>query len=369
MFKKYKDTIIKTIIIFSLSVLFIGIAKNAPQIINILSKIITLCLPFIIGIIFAYMLNPLVNLIERKFKISRALSIAISYIGIVSFIIFLGIFILPKLYKSFLDLINELPNDIMYLQNMFNDLLGNKEFNSIIQSIGVNEKDISNLIVTTMSNMGSLLNGSFIFIKSVSTWTVNIVFGFFISIYVLIDKDRFKIESKKIIYIIFKKEKSEKIIEFLRLYRKMINTYIGIKAIDSMIIGSLAFIILHIAGSKYATILALIVGVTNMIPYFGPLIGEIIGFLLNLFISPTKAVIIFLCLFSLQMFDGWYLDPKLVGNKVGVRPFFIILAVMIGGGLFGVVGMLLASPTMAVIKHYYTKWIIKNSEIIKQIEG
>ena len=96
-----------------------------------------------------------------------------------------------------------------------------------------------------------------------------------------------------------------------------------------------------------------------MIPYFGPFVGEIVGFLINLFVSPIKAVIVFVVLFSLQMFDGWYLDPKLVGNKVGVRPFWIIYAVVIGGGFFGVAGMLLGSPTAAVINIYYKRIVGK----------
>ena len=83
----------------------------------------------------------------------------------------------------------------------------------------------------------------------------------------------------------------------------------------------MAFILLSIVNSEYAVLLSIIVGCTNMIPYFGPFVGEIVGFLINLFVSPIKAVIVFVVLFSLQMFDGWYLDPKLVGNKVGVRPF------------------------------------------------
>ena len=131
-----------------------------------------------------------------------------------------------------------------------------------------------------------------------------------------------------------------------------------------MIIGVLAFILLNIVQSEYAILLAILVGITNMIPYFGPFIGEIIGLLINIFVSPMKGIIVFLTLFSLQMFDGWYLDPKLIGNKVGVRPFWIIYAVVIGGGFFGPIGMLLASPTAATIKIYYKKLLVKNKVII-----
>ena len=148
----------------------------------------------------------------------------------------------------------------------------------------------------------------------------------------------------------------------------MIGEYIGIKAIDSSIIAVMALILLTIVKSEYAFLLAIIVGITNMIPYFGPFIGEIIGFLFNVFVSPTKGIVVFLVLLALQLFDGWYLDPKLIGDKVGVRPLYIIIAVLIGGGFFGAIGMLLASPTVATLKIYYERLMKKNQEIIKNAE-
>ena len=130
----------------------------------------------------------------------------------------------------------------------------------------------------------------------------------------------------------------------------------------------MALVLLTIVKSEYAFLLAVIVGITNMIPYFGPFIGEIVGFLFNVFVSPTKGVIVFLVLLALQLFDGWYLDPKLIGDKVGVRPLFIIIAVLIGGGFYGALGMLLASPTAATIKVYYERIMKKNEDLVKIAE-
>lgn len=367
MLKKHQDIIIKTIIIFTISILFIGLIKYSSHIIGIFTKLISLCLPFIIGLIFGYILNPVVKIIEKKMKCKRLTAIGVTYFIILSIIVFSSIFIAPKIYQSIVDLIKETPYYITSIQEWINNLLADKNINFILNSIGLNNRESSNILSSIITNLGSFIGNSAIFIKNISTWIMGVVLGLFVSIYVLIDKDIFKTESKKVMYIILKKDKAEKIIEFITLYHKMIGTYIGIKAIDSMIIGTMAFVLLHITGSKHATLLALIVGITNMIPYFGPFIGEIVGFLLNVFTSPTKAIIVFLVLLLLQIFDGWYLDPKLVGNKVGVRPFFIILAVMIGGGFFGAIGMLLASPTIAVIKHYYVKWIEKNKKLIKDI--
>ena len=194
---------------------------------------------------------------------------------------------------------------------------------------------------------------------------MRIVLGFLISIYVLIDKEGFKEHTKLILCMIFKKERGEKIISWFKLYNKMIGIYVGTKALDSLIIGLLALVGLLIIRAPYAIVIAIVVGFTNMIPYFGPLIGEIVGGIIGIFVSPTMAFIIVGYLLVLQQFDAWYLEAKLVGKKVGVRPFLIILAVFVGGGLFGSIGMILGSPTMATIKIMYERKVEKYKSNVK----
>ena len=188
------------------------------------------------------------------------------------------------------------------------------------------------------------------------------ILGFLISVYVLADKEKFVKGARIVTYMILKEENGTKLITFIRTYNKMIGVYIGIKAIDSAIIGIISLIGLLIVGEPYAPLIALIEGVTNMIPYFGPLIGELVGAVVAIFISPMKALIVFILLLCIHLFDAWYLDPKLIGKKVGVSPFGIILGVAIGGGFLGPVGMLLGSPTMATIKIYYEKFLLRFKE-------
>ena len=172
--------------------------------------------------------------------------------------------------------------------------------------------------------------------------------------------------------MILKEEKGTKLIGLVRTYHEMIGKYIGTKAIDSAIIGVLAFLGLMIIGAPYTPLLAIIVGVTNMIPYFGPFVGEVVGAAVGIFVSPAMAITIFVFLLALQQFDAWYLDPKLIGDKVGVKPFYIILAVTIGGGFFGPIGMLLASPTMATINIYYERKVnlfkARNKNLMKRFD-
>lgn len=134
-----------------------------------------------------------------------------------------------------------------------------------------------------------------------------------------------------------------------------------------MIIGSLALIGLTILKVPYAPLLALIVGITNMIPYFGPLVGIVISFVVTLFSSPLQAVVVAMLLFALQQFDAWYLEPKLIGKKVGVSPLGIIFGVTLGGGILGPVGMILGSPTMATARIYYNKLVDRFKESNKEL--
>ena len=185
---------------------------------------------------------------------------------------------------------------------------------------------------------------------------INILFGLIISIYILFDKEKFKGISRKLTYIAFKEKWANNIIELFKTVNNMISLYIGTKAIDSLIIGAISLIGLILFKSPYAMLIAIIVTITNMIPYFGPFLGMIPPFLINLFYDPKRALWILVFLILLQQFDAWFLEPKLVGGKVGLSPFLLILGITIGGSLFGIWGMLLASPITAVIKIYVGRW-------------
>ena len=269
--------------------------------------------------------------------------------------------------NSAADMTHKIPDYIKEIQSWIDNILKDDKLHNILSD----SETLNNLnnILSSLGTMAvSLFEGIALGLFTISSQIIKIFLGLLISIYVLIDKERIILEAKKICYLILKEKKSNKLIEAVRIYNSMIGAYIGIKAIDSVIIGVMALILLTIVKSEYPLLLAVIVGVTNMIPYFGPLIGEIVGFIFNIFVSPTKAVAVFLTLLALQQFDGWYLDPKLIGNKVGVRPLYIIISVIVAGGFFGPIGMILASPTVATLKIYYDRLMDKNAEKIKNVE-
>ncbi|MGL5086299.1 MAG: AI-2E family transporter [Clostridium sp.] len=359
---KNKDIITTVVLIIIVSTIGIKFIENFPYFFGIVEKIIALLMPFVYGLIIAYILNPLVNFFEKKAKLKNGMAIMLTYAVLIGIVSLIGVFFIPSIIESSLDIAKSIPEYISDMQNWFYEFINKEEIKSFMSTTGTFE-NINSILTQFGTMIISILEGSVTQIFSFSSQVLKFFIGLLISIYVLIDKERFIKISKRLTFIILKPKNAEKVVECVRIYHKMICAYIGIKAIDSAIIGFMAFILLEIVNSEYAILLAVIVGVTNMIPYFGPFIGEIIGLLFNVFVSPIKGLTVFLVLLTLQMFDGWYLDPKLVGDKVGVRPFFIILAVVIGGGFYGPVGMLLAAPTIATMKIYFDRVLDKNKEL------
>ncbi len=317
----------------------------------------TIISPFIFAIIIAYILNPFMKFIERKFSLSRKLSILFTYVFIIFFISIFIIYLLPKITYNIIDIVKSIPQFANDAQRCLNKIIIEHNLKEVINSSGMNNLKPDFIIGKTsefvVQILDKLLSKTWSFTNSFIKW----IFGFIVSIYVLYDKEKFINIGKKIIFITFNEKNGSKIIEFFKNLHYMIGLYIGTKALDSTIIGGIAFIGLNILKSPYPLLIALIVGVTNMIPYFGPFIGMVVAFTINIFFSLFKAFAVLIFLFLLQQFDAWYLDPKLIGGKVGLTPFLVIFAVTLGGGLYGPVGMILAVPIMAVIKLYADKAI------------
>lgn len=365
---KYRDILVIVLI----ALVGYKLIDNYQMFLNLISTTISVISPFIYAMIFAYCINPIMNLFERKLNMKRGLSIFATYLLIGGAIVIGALYIVPSIVDSIISITSEIPKYMETVQGWINEALKNQNLYDLINSTGLLD-NISVISGKMSSIIIGILDGSVSSIVSITTNVVKIGFGFLISIYILLDKERFIAEVKTITYMILKEEKGTKLIDLVRTYHEMIGKYIGTKAIDSAIIGVLAFLGLMLLDVPYTPLLAIVVGVTNMIPYFGPFVGEVVGAAVGLFVSPTMAITIFVFLLALQQFDAWYLDPKLIGDKVGVKPFYIILAVTIGGGFFGPIGMLLASPTMATINIYYERKVnlfkAKNKNLMRRIDA
>ncbi|MGL4876373.1 MAG: AI-2E family transporter [Clostridium sp.] len=363
---KYLDILILVIVV----VIGYKIVDNYEVYFSLIKKILMMLSPFIYAIIIAYILNPIMKLFEKYCKFSRGAAVAVTYILVAGIVVIIGLYVVPSVIDSIISITKEIPSYVATGQEWLNDLLRDDRFYDLMKDAGILQT-IANISTKFGAMAVAILDSSVTSLLSITANVVMAGFGFLVSIYILLDKERLIYNTKLLFTMIIGSKWSLKILNALRLYHKMIGVYVGTKALDSLIIAIIALIGLIILKAPYAILLAIVVGFTNMIPYFGPFIGEIVAAIVCVFVSPWKALIVFLFLLAVQQFDAWYLDPKLIGDKVGVKPFFIILGVTIGGGFFGPVGMLLASPTIATIKIYYDKRVEKyeknNQEIIEKL--
>lgn len=365
---KYRDILIFALI----GIIGYKLIDNYKIFFNFFSNLLSIIAPFIYAAIFAYILNPIMKIFEKKLKLSRGVSVLCTYLIILGLLTVCMVFLIPTLVDSIGSMIDEIPSYVTKVQGWITKAYNNPRIKEVINDMG-----LASYLSSIPSNVGSIVSGmlesSLTSIFNIATNLLKIVFGILISIYVLIFKDKFIEKGKIVICMIFKEKWALRIINQGRKYHKNIGTYVGAKAVDSLIIGLLAFIGLMVIKAPYPYLIAIIVGVTNMIPYFGPLVGEIVGASFGIFVSWKIALITFIYLLALQQFDAWYLEARVVGGKLSLNPVSIIFGIIVGGGFFGVIGMLLASPTMATITDIYKekekKFLDRNKGILKRIDN
>ena len=384
---KYFQIGLTAFLVIVASVIFAYLIFKSNDVINFLGKFIKVFTPFIIGFVFAYLLNPIVEFIKnnlvrkivkdnlKKKKITN-LSILITCVIFIAIVILLFSIIIPELLKSIEKLAVNLPYYFEEIKNYLITKSSDELQNAILNNYESINIYFNNVLNTTIipkidSWLMMLSNGLLGALKTV----FNIILGFVISIYFLSDKDNFVSGIKRIIYTIFSISTANKIMENTRHTNEIFGNFLVGKLLDSLIIGVITFLFLAIFGYPYALLIGFLVGVTNMIPYFGPWIGGIPSVLLILMESPTKALIFGLFIVVLQQIDGNILGPKLCGSRIGLKSFWVLASILVFGKLFGVIGMLIGVPIFALIYGYLDNQImtilkekklpIKNEDYLK----
>lgn len=329
---------IKLFIVIVLSYVAIKIINNIPTEVSWLGDLYHLLTPFIIALVITYILNPIVNFLSLKGRIPRKLSIVITYLSFVLLVVLAAIYLLPKLYDSAISFFNAFP----MIKDKSEHLLKALHLNSFLDPNSLNFKSLAK----------QALSGAI----SVTGSIVDFALGFLISIYVTADKDKFLSTSKKLTLIILGKKTGEKVIEFIKILSANIGTYLGVCIIDSLIVATIAFIGMYFIGAGYAILLAFVMFAMNLIPFIGPYIAIVIIFVVCLITgTPTTAIITAIFLEILHEFDSWFIQPKLIGNKTGLNPAVILLAITIGGAIYGPLGMILSTPIATVLMIYSKK--------------
>ena len=366
----------------ALSIIFFFLIYRFDGFGSAISTLTGILMPFIYGAVIAYLLKPVCNTIEnflRRFIPERmkglisALSIALTILLGLLIIYALCMMIIPQLITSVTSLYYTAQRNIARFVQWANHV----EFiesNQQIMDLLNNAYDtlntsVDNLVKTKLlPSMQNILSGAAIGVLSVVTWAKNLVIGIIVAVYMLASRKRFVQQAKLVLYSVFKPVWAGRIIEEIQYADKMFGGFINGKIMDSAIIGVLCYIGCLIFKFPSALLVSVIIGVTNVIPFFGPFIGAIPATLLILIQNPIKALWFVLFVLVLQQLDGNIIGPKILGNTTGLSSFWVLFAILLFGGLWGFVGMIVGVPLFAVIYDVIKKLVIHGLKRHEELE-
>lgn len=350
-----------------LTIFFIGviitylIISHLPNMQGMIGHLFAILTPFYIGFGIAYILNRPITFIQNRFHLKRGWVIAGTYIGLLAFIATFISLMLPQIISSSVRLVTDITS---WVSTQSLDLtqynLGPVE--NILQD---NINKIAEFL-STFSNI--LIENLTKFLLAVSSALMTTIFGIIISIYMLADKTTMIQLGKKVINAFFKKERSGRILEFAGNVNNIFSHFMSGLIVEALIVGCLAFIGMSILGVRYALILAIIICFTNVIPYIGPFIGAVPAVVATLTYDPLKALWVLLFILVLQQFDGNFIGPRVMGNYIGLAPIWIILSITIGGGFAGILGVILAIPTGAILKIVFSELLEKQEAKMTSVQ-
>ena len=325
--------------------------------------------PIVIGIVLAYLLNPVMVFVEvrvakflakyvknakRLKSLSRMLGIAGAWIFFAVIIVVLVASILPTIWDSIMSMVRGFPDAVNNLLAWLNEVVEDgSEMEAFLNEAVVTgsawfQTWMKETLLPQMEGyIASIMSGAVAGVKGV----LNVFIGVVVSVYVLTSKDTFSGQAKKIVYAFFKPSKANVIIDTARKSHELFGGFITGKLLDSLIIGVIAYVVLLIMKMPYSMLVAVIVGVTNVIPFFGPFIGAIPSFFIILLQDPMKSLYFLIFIFILQQIDGNIIGPKILGDTTGISAFWIVFSTTFFGGLWGFPGMVLGVPLTAVIHH------------------
>ncbi|WP_317854065.1 AI-2E family transporter [Chakrabartyella piscis] len=325
--------------------------------------------PFIIGFALAYLLNPSMKFFERNLlkihpilhhhrKPVRSFCILLNYLIFFGGITWIILYLVPELKDSFLTFIPQLPTyveDLSYTISHFFDQIDFIDSKDVESTLAY----IFSPLFNAFENLPTLVSGILTNLYSVGKITFDVIMAIFISFYMLLEKELFAKQGKKIVMALTSREKSGHILHTIGRINIIFQKFIVGKAFDSLIVWLICLVGFTLLNVPYTLVFSLILGVTNMIPYFGPFIGAIPVCLIILLINPVTAIWVIIFVIILQQFDGYYLGPKILGDSLDLSPIWIILAVVLGGSLGGAVGMFLGVPILATVKMFFSEYITK----------
>ncbi len=348
---------ISNIIVVCTGIFFAVVLWHLGRIWGVISSVLDAGMPFIVGFAIAFLLLPIVNRVEwflRKVvfrrkphpKLSRVLGIIIAYVVMMALLAGFFAILVPQLIVSVKSILQYIANFISMNSDTINQLLVKYEFLSIEgeQLVIAWENVVSQL----MNYTSVLVNNLMAISSGIYTVLFHLFVGMIAAFYLLMEKETFCAQVKKLCYALLKPNTCERLIYWTRRANRIFAGFITGKILDSLIIGLISYFFMLIFRIEYPLLISVIVGLTNIIPFFGPFIGSIPSVRILLLVIPLIELWFEIFEVVLQQLDGNVIGPFILGDYVGLSPFWIMLSIMIGGGLFGFVGMLVSVPVFAL---------------------
>ncbi len=374
---------IRTFLVVAACIAFYFALLRMTNISKVFSQIYQVLKPIIYGMAIAYLLNPIVKSVEKYLKpflkkyfpnlkkaeqISRGIGIVFSLVILFLIIIVLCNMMVPELYRSIRNMIVTVPSQLNQFIAEVTQITSqnNTTIGRITESL---LKQASDALQTWMRT--DLLNQVNVVMSNLTVGVINILkelfyflIGVIVSVYILFSKEKFSSQCKKMVYAVLRPDRANMVLHLTIKSNQIFGGFIIGKIIDSVIIGILCFLGLSLLHMPYTMLVSVIVGVTNVIPFFGPYIGAIPSAILILLSDPKMGIYFIIFIFLLQQLDGNIIGPKILGDSTGLSAFWVVFSILFGGGMFGFVGMILGVPTFAVI--YYVMKMLINHQLEKR---
>ena len=356
--EEYRAKIIASIIVVAAGVGIFMVSQRLGAIAGFIKMLISALQPVLVGIAIAYLLSPLLARVEtglgkllgknkpRK-KLCRTLGVLICFALFVAVLAaFLGI-ILPQVYYSIKSVITLL---IGFLNT------NGEKLSELLQKVGIIAIDGDDFVIAWeglinqgVSYVSALFSNALAITQDLYSLILNLLVALAVSVYSLFEKERFGSQVKKVLYSVFSEDACASIVYWMSRSNRIFSGFISGKIYDSMLMGVLCYVCMRIFKMDYPELVSCIFGVTNVVPFFGPIVGGVIGTLLLLIVNPSTAIWFALLALVLQQLDGNVIGPHILGETIGLSAFWIMLAILVGGGIFGFMGMLLGAPVFAII--------------------
>ncbi len=383
--KKYIRWGVTAFLVVAASILFYYLLFHGSNISLAFKTLASITMPILDGLLLAYILTPMLNALEKKAIIPlcakcnvhtqekkqkrriRAFSILLTMVVVTLALYSFFATVIPQLIRSVQSIIFQFPIYVNNLTVWITNLLANNPDieSAVMELFDTYSVELNNFLnLSVLPKMNELIrNVSLSFLSFLKTlW--NLIIGFIISIYIMGSKELFAGQAKKMVYALFETDTANAVISDVRFTHKTFIGFIVGKVIDSIIIGIICFAGTSIMGTPYAILISVIVGITNVIPFFGPYLGAIPSALLILMVNPIQCLYFILFILVLQQFDGNVLGPKILGDSTGLSGFWVIFSITLFGGIFGILGMIAGVPVFAVI--YAAIRAIINSLLMKK---